>query len=103
MTKQVTIGFDHSHNNKLTIENSAFTDFIQYLFNSDFKLGKIDIETKKAFLALIDGFVDTPIWIPKSVVDPSTKRIIQWFIDQKNKELKDFQRTKKQAGLEDFL
>ena len=34
------IGFDHSHNNKLTIENNAFTDFIQYLFNSKGKLGK---------------------------------------------------------------
>lgn len=36
------IGFDHSHNNKLTIENNAFTDFIQYLFDSDFKLGKVE-------------------------------------------------------------
>ena len=41
MTKKITIGFDHSHNNKLSIGNSAFRDFIQYLFNSDFKLGKI--------------------------------------------------------------
>lgn len=36
------IGFDYSHNNKLVIENETFTDFIQYLFNSDFKLGKIE-------------------------------------------------------------
>jgi len=42
MTKNITIGFDHSHNNKLTIENNAFTNFIQYLFDSDFKLGKIE-------------------------------------------------------------
>ncbi|MFX1436243.1 MAG: hypothetical protein ACFFAA_03430 [Promethearchaeota archaeon] len=42
MTKDIAIGFDHSHNNKLTIENNAFTDFIQYLFDSDFKLGKIE-------------------------------------------------------------
>ncbi|MFX1363673.1 MAG: hypothetical protein ACFFCE_09305 [Promethearchaeota archaeon] len=42
MTKNIAIGFDHSHNNKLTIENNAFTDFIQYLFDSDFKLGKIE-------------------------------------------------------------
>ena len=70
---------------------------------SDYKLGKIEIKSEKAFLALIEGFVDTPIWIPKSVVDPATKLIKQWFIDQKDKELKDFQRTKKQAGLEDFL
>ena len=70
---------------------------------SEYKLGKVDIETEKAFLALIDGFDDTPIWIPKSVVDPETKLIKQWFIDQKDKEMKDFQRTKKQSGLEDFL
>ena len=70
---------------------------------SEYKLGKIDIETEKAFLALIDGFIDTPIWIPKSVVDPATKLINQWFIDQKDKELKDFMRPKKQAGLEDFM
>ena len=62
---------------------------------SEYKLGKIDIETEKAFLALIDGFVDTPIWIPKSVVDPENKLIKQWFIDQKNKELKDFMRLNK--------
>ncbi|MFW9827409.1 MAG: hypothetical protein ACFFEY_07460 [Candidatus Thorarchaeota archaeon] len=42
MTKKIAIGFDYSHNNKLTIENNAFTDFIQYLFDSDFKLGKIE-------------------------------------------------------------
>ncbi|MCG3257297.1 MAG: hypothetical protein KAU62_14455 [Candidatus Heimdallarchaeota archaeon] len=70
---------------------------------SEYKLGKTDIETEIAFLALIDGFVDTPIWIPKSVVDPETKLIKQWFIDQKDKDLKDFQRTKKQAGIEDFF
>ena len=74
----------------------------QSKYSSD-KLGKIDIETEKAFLALIDGFVDTPIWIPKSVVDPATKLIKQWFIDKKDKELKDFQRTRKKAGLEDFM
>ena len=62
--------------------------------DSNYKVSKVDIETEKAFLALIDGFTDTPIWIPKSVVDPATKLINQWFIDQKNKELKDFQRTK---------
>jgi hypothetical protein len=42
MKKKIAIGFDYSHNNKLTIENNAFTDFIQYLFDSGFKLGKIE-------------------------------------------------------------
>ncbi|MFW9941695.1 MAG: hypothetical protein ACFFFT_11695 [Candidatus Thorarchaeota archaeon] len=49
MTKKVTIGFDYTHNNKLIIENNAFTDFIQYLFDSGFQLGKIEagITTEK--------------------------------------------------------
>ncbi len=42
---------------------------------SNYKLGKIDIETEKAYLAFIDGFTDRTIWIPKSVVDPQTKLI----------------------------
>lgn len=42
MLNEKAIGFDYSHNNKLVIENETFTDFIQYLFNSDFKLGKIE-------------------------------------------------------------
>ena len=70
---------------------------------SEYKLGKVDIETEKAFLALIDGFTDRTIWIPKSVVDPETKLIKQWFIEQKDKEMKDFMRPKKQSGLEDFM
>jgi hypothetical protein len=36
------IGFDYSHQNKLTIEDPGFNDFIEYLFNSDLKLGKIE-------------------------------------------------------------
>ncbi len=70
---------------------------------SNYKLGKIDIETEKAFLAIIDGFTDNSLWIPKSVIDSATKLIKQWFIDQKDKELKDFMRPKKQSGLEDFM
>ncbi len=37
-----TIGFDQSHNNKLIIEEPAFSDFLEYLFNSNFKIGKIE-------------------------------------------------------------
>ncbi|MBY8988754.1 MAG: hypothetical protein KGD61_09890, partial [Candidatus Lokiarchaeota archaeon] len=36
------IGFDYSHQNKLTIEDPGFNDFIEYLLNSDLKLGKIE-------------------------------------------------------------
>jgi len=42
MSTELNIGFDHSHNNKLKIEDPGFTDFIEFLFNSDLKLGKIE-------------------------------------------------------------
>ncbi|MFX1411627.1 MAG: hypothetical protein ACFFA6_14840 [Promethearchaeota archaeon] len=42
MLNEKAIGFDYSHNNKLIIESETFSDFIQYLFNSNFKLGKIE-------------------------------------------------------------
>lgn len=42
MTKKITIGFDYTHNNKLAMENNAFTDFTQFLFDSSFQLGKIE-------------------------------------------------------------
>ncbi len=70
---------------------------------STYKLGKIDLETEKAFLAFVDTLSDRPIWVPKSVVHPDSKLIKQWFIELKEKELKDFMRPKKQSDLEDFL
>lgn len=42
MSTEYNIGFDYSHQNKLTIEDPGFNDFIEYLFNSDLKLGKIE-------------------------------------------------------------
>lgn len=42
MAKHIAIGLDYSHNNKLTIENNVFTDFVQFFFDSSFKLGKIE-------------------------------------------------------------
>ena len=69
---------------------------------SNYKMVKVELTTEKAFLAIIENFTEKPIWIPKSVVGPD-RRVKQWFIDQKDKELKDFQRTKKQSGLEDFI
>ncbi len=52
-----TIGFDQSHNNKLTIENTTFADFVQYLFDSDFKLGKIEAGITKEKLNKYDLFI----------------------------------------------
>jgi hypothetical protein len=42
MSTEFNIGFDYSHKNKLIIEDPGFTDFIEFLFNSDLKLGKIE-------------------------------------------------------------
>jgi len=57
MTKKISIGFDYTHNNKLTIENNAFTDFIQYLFDSGFQLGKIEAGITSEKLASYDLFI----------------------------------------------
>ncbi|MFX0139553.1 MAG: hypothetical protein ACFFDN_38280 [Candidatus Hodarchaeota archaeon] len=51
------IGFDQTHNNKLTIENTTFTDFIQTLFDSDFKLGKIEAGITYKKLTKYDLFI----------------------------------------------
>ncbi len=69
---------------------------------SNYKLGKVDLETEKAYLAFVDNFTDRPIWVPKSVVGPD-KFIKQWFIDLKDKELKDFMKPKKQSDLDQFI
>ena len=42
MKTEYNIGFDYSHQNKLNIEDPGFNDFIEYLFHSDLKLGKIE-------------------------------------------------------------
>ncbi|MBA7647362.1 hypothetical protein ES703_55134 [subsurface metagenome] len=42
MSAEYNIGFDYSHKNKLIIEDPGFNDFIEFLFNSDLKLGKIE-------------------------------------------------------------
>ena len=42
MKTEYNIGFDYSHKNKLNIEDPGFNDFVEYLFNSDLKLGKIE-------------------------------------------------------------
>lgn len=74
---------------------------IQMSEYSNYKMVKIELTTEKAFLAIIENFTDRPIWIPKSVVGPD-RRIKQWFIDQKDKELKDFMRKKKQSDLDQY-
>ena len=66
------IGFDHSHNNKLTIENNAFTDLIQYLFDADFKLGKIEAGITYEKLNKYDLFI---IGVPTLGPDLDTDEI----------------------------
>ncbi len=42
MSGNITLGLDYSHNNILTVESSSFGEFVQFLFNSGYKLGKIE-------------------------------------------------------------
>lgn len=51
------IGFDQSHKNKLKIEEPAYSDFIEYLFNSNFKLGKIEAGINQDKLSKYDLFI----------------------------------------------
>ncbi len=51
------IGFDSSHNNKLIIEDTAFSDFVQYFINSNFKLGKIEAGITYEKLSVYDVFI----------------------------------------------
>ena len=57
------IGFDYTHNNKLKIEDTAFTDFMQYLLNSNFKIGKIEAGLSYDKVSKYDLFV---IGVPKN-------------------------------------
>lgn len=55
--KNINIGFDESHNNKLKIEDTAFTDFLEYLVNSNFKIGKIEAGLTEKKLSTYDIFI----------------------------------------------
>ena len=41
MPDKAAVGLDNSHNNKLTLEASSYSDFTHFLFTSGYKLGKI--------------------------------------------------------------
>ncbi len=66
---------------------------------SDFQLGIIHTETEKAYFATIFKLTDNPVRIPKSVVEPKTMKLKNWFIDQLQHELK----TNKQTTLADYF
>ncbi len=69
---------------------------------SNYRMVQVELTTEKAFLAIIENFTDKPIWIPKSVVGPD-RRIKKWFMEQKEKELKDLERKKEQSALDKFF
>ncbi|TFF95245.1 MAG: hypothetical protein EU544_03175 [Promethearchaeota archaeon] len=41
MSQKASIAMDYAHNNKLTLEASSYAEFTQFLFNSGYRLGKI--------------------------------------------------------------
>ncbi len=51
------IGFDQSHENKLNIENPAFSDFMEFLFTSNFKIGTIQAGLDYKKLSVYDIFI----------------------------------------------
>jgi len=63
MSTEFNIGFDNSHYNKLVIEDPGFNDFIEFLFNSDLKLGKIEAGLTYEKLSAYNVFV---IGVPTS-------------------------------------
>lgn len=72
---------------------------MDYNLYSDFQSGMIQTETEKAYFAIIFKLTDDPVWIPKSVIEPKTMKLKNWFIDQLQRELK----TNKQTTLADYF
>lgn len=54
---QKKIGFDYSHNNKLKLEGNSFVDFLQFMFEQGYALGKIQLEISPEKLQAYDVFV----------------------------------------------
>jgi hypothetical protein len=63
MKPEKSIGFDHSHENKLLIEDPGFTHLVEFLFDSEFKLGKIEAGLTHEKMKLYDIFI---IGVPTS-------------------------------------
>lgn len=72
MSTEFNIGFDYSHENKLIIEDPGFNDFIEFLFNSDLKLGKIEAGLTYEKLSAYNIFI---IGVPIAEVYLSTEEI----------------------------
>lgn len=72
MSTEYNIGFDNSHYNKLIIEDPGFNDFIEFLFNSDLKLGKIEAGLTYEKLSAYNVFV---IGVPTSNYNLDSKEI----------------------------
>ena len=72
MSTQFNIGFDNSHCNKLIIEDPGFNDFIEFLFNSDLKLGKIEAGLTYEKLSAYNAFI---IGVPTSNYKLDSKEI----------------------------
>ena len=70
---------------------------------SNYVMGEAEIETEKAYLAPIEGFTETAIWIPKSVVHPETKKIKKWFIEKKERGIKDYVKPRNQSSMDEFF
>jgi len=79
MKNDITVGLDYSHNNMLTLEASSYADFTQFLFNSAYKLGKIEagfysLDKVKNYNAIIMS-------IPKNInLDPREIEVLEEYV-----------------------
>lgn len=53
----VAVGFDYAHNNRLILEANPFVDFVEFLFQQGYKLGKIELGWDLDKLSAYDVFV----------------------------------------------
>ncbi len=75
-----SICFDYSHNNRLEIENTAYAEFIHFLFTSSYKVGKITTGLTPDKLKPYDVLVlGSPF---ESIFTPSEIEIIIKFVKQ---------------------
>lgn len=83
MTDKITIGLDYSHHNLLTLEASSFSEFTQFMFNSGYKVGRIE-----------SGFIDFNELIKYKTIILSTPKSV----DLKPKEIENLKKYVKDGG-----
>ncbi|MFW9780943.1 MAG: hypothetical protein ACFFFB_01515 [Candidatus Heimdallarchaeota archaeon] len=78
MKNDIAIGLDYSHNNMLSLEAPSYADFTQFLFNSGYKLGKIEAGFSSEKLGNYDVII---ISTPKNIsLNPKEIETLEDFV-----------------------